>query len=57
MISTGRKVCRCSEAIVGASPEPPLNVGIITLTEALPSGTGLVRLQKPDKANETSDRV
>jgi len=57
MISTGRKVCRCSEAIVGASPEAPLKVGIITLTEALPSGGRSVRLQKPDKANETSDSV
>src|SRR5262249_21834771 len=57
MISKGRNVCRCSDAIVGASPEPPLNVGMITLTEALPSGGRSVRLQKPDKANETSDSV
>ena len=41
MISTGRKVCRCSDAIVGPSPEPPLNVGMITLTEALPAGTSI----------------
>ena len=38
MISTGRKVCWCSEAIERSSPEPPLKVGMITLTEALPAG-------------------
>src|SRR5262249_15506659 len=38
MISIGRKVCRCSEAIVGSRPEPPLKVGMITLTEALRAG-------------------
>ena len=57
MISTGRKVCRCSEAIVGPSPEPPLNVGMITLTEALPAGTLSLRLHTPNKANERSDSV
>ena len=57
MTSTGRKVCRCSEAIVGASPEPPLNVGMITLTEVLPTGALRLRLHKPNKANESSDSV
>ena len=57
MISTGRKVCRCSEAIVGPSPEPPLNVGMITLTEALPAGALSLRLRTPNKANERSDSV
>jgi hypothetical protein len=57
MISIGRKVCRCSEAMVGPSPEPPLNVGMITLTEALPAGTLSLRLHTPNKANERSDSV
>jgi hypothetical protein len=57
MISTGRKVCRCSEAILGPSPEPPLNVGMITLTEALLAGTPSLRLHTPNKANERSDSV
>jgi hypothetical protein len=57
MISTGRKVCRCSEAIVGPSPEPPLNVGMITLTDALLAGTPSLRLHTPNKANERSDSV
>ncbi len=57
MISNGRKVCRRSDAIVGASPEPPLNVGMITLTEALPAGTRSLRLHTPNKANERSDSV
>ena len=52
-----RKVCRCSEAIVGPSPEPPLNVGMITLTEGLPVGTLSLRLHTPNKANERSDSV
>jgi len=57
MISTGRKVCRCSEAIVGPRPEPPLNVGMITLTEALLAATLLLRFHTPNKANDSSDSV
>jgi hypothetical protein len=57
MISSGRKVCRCSDAIEGPSPEPPLNVGMITLTEALPAGTLSSRLHAPKKANDKSDRL
>src|SRR4029077_2727476 len=56
MISSGRKVCRCSDAIVGPSPEAPLNVGMITLTEALPAGTLSSRLHAPRKAKDRSDR-
>jgi hypothetical protein len=57
MISEGRKVCRCSDAIVGASPEPPLNVGMITLTEALPAGGLSLGLRTPKKANDSNDSV
>ncbi len=57
MISTGRKVCRCSDAMVGASPEPPLNVGMITLTEALPTGALSLRLRTPKKASESNESV
>jgi hypothetical protein len=57
MISTGRKVCRRSESIEGASPEPPLNVGMITLTEALLAAPLSFRLLTPNKARETSDSV
>jgi hypothetical protein len=57
MISTGRKVCRCSDAIVGSSPEPPLNVGMITLTEAPSARTLSLRLRTPNKANESSESV
>ena len=57
MISNGRKVCRCSDAIVGPSPEPPLKVGMITLTAALPASTLSLRLHAPNRANESSDRV
>ena len=55
MISNGRKVCRCSDAIVGPSPEPPLKVGMTTLTEALLAGTLSLRLHAPNRANESSD--
>ena len=55
MISNGRKVCCCSDAIVGPSPEPPLKVGMITLTEALLAGTLSLRLHTPNSANESSD--
>jgi hypothetical protein len=57
MISAGRRVCRCSEAIVRSSPEPPLNVGTMTLTAALPAGTPSSRRNAPSKASETSDKV
>jgi hypothetical protein len=53
MISTGRKVCWCSETIVRSSPEPPLNVGTMTLTEALPEGILSIRLDTPNKARDT----
>jgi hypothetical protein len=52
-----RKVCRCSDSIERSSPEPPLKVGMITLTEALPAGTLLRRPRTPNKDNETSDSV
>jgi len=42
---------------VGASPEPPLNVGIITLTEALLAAPLSFRLLTPNKARETSENV
>jgi predicted glycoside hydrolase/deacetylase ChbG (UPF0249 family) len=57
MISSGRKVCRCSEAIERSSPEPPLKVGMITLTDAMPVARPSSRLFKPNKAKETSDKV
>jgi hypothetical protein len=57
MISIGRKVCRCSEAIVGSRPEPPLKVGMITLTEALRAGFASLGLRMPNKASERSDSV
>src|SRR3954462_810170 len=55
MISNGRKVCCCSDAIVGPSPEPPLKVGMITLTAASLAGTLSLRLHAPNRANESSD--
>ena len=57
MISTGNKVCRRSDVMVGSSPEPPLKVGMITLTVALPGGTPVFRRRAPNNANETSDSV
>jgi len=57
MISTGRKVCRCSDAIEGASPEPPLKVGMMTLTEALLAASLSFRRLTPNKAKETSENV
>ena len=50
MISTGRRVCRCSDAIVAPSPEPPLKVGMITLTETLPAGTLSLRLAHAEQS-------
>ena len=47
--------CCCSDAIVGSSPEPPLKVGMMTLTEALLAGTLSLRLHAPNSANESSD--
>ena len=42
---------------MGASPEPPLNVGMITLTDAGIAGALSLLLQTPNKANETSESV
>jgi hypothetical protein len=45
------------QAIVGARPEPPLKVGMITLTEALPAGIPALGLRTPNRASDTSDSV
>src|SRR5215208_4003004 len=57
MISTGRKVCRRSDVIVGSSPEPPLKVGMITLTEALPPDRLVLCRRTPNNASDTRDSV
>jgi hypothetical protein len=58
MISSGRKVCRRSEAMERTSPSPPLNVGMITLTVTLLAGaSGQDVCRTPNKASETSDKV